>query len=182
VREHTFYPVRVIEASNTAPDALGGFIISSSIDATNHTRSIYSSLDFLGDVGGLFDMLRLVTQVFIQLLFTISGSGLDAFLLKAIFKESKGHHKSEISEIQARKPITVGWSLCCFSRRTKRYRMLQKGLHRIEKEQDFVGFVKKQMKLDTALKVLFSTTERFLLANQVQFVLNYSSPNTEKQE
>ena len=164
-REHTFFPLQIEDSPANVQGAIGGFAITTSQQVTHHTRSIYSFLDFLGDVGGLFDMLRLVIQVLLQLLVTVSGSGLDAFLLESIFKESRGQKSSAIQEIRNRKSVFIGWSLCCFSRETKRHRMLQKGLQRIEREQDFVGFVKKQIRLDSALKVLFSKTERFFLAN-----------------
>ena len=64
VREETFYPVSIEQANfKLEDDVLGGFIVTTSMDTTQHTRAIYSTLDFLGDVGGLFDMLRLVAQV-----------------------------------------------------------------------------------------------------------------------
>ena len=87
-----------------------------------------------------------------------------------------------MKEVRDRKPVVAGWSLSCLSRRSKRYSILQKGLKRIEIEQDFVKFVKKSMMLDAALKVLFSKTERFLLRNQVAFVLNQPESQVHEQE
>lgn len=43
-------------------------------------------------------------------------------------------------------------------------------------------FVKKQMMLDSVLKVLFSQGERFLLHNQLQFVLNHNKSGGEEKE
>ena len=42
---------------------VGGFDINLSPEILHNTRSIYSTLDFLADVGGLFDMLRLVAGI-----------------------------------------------------------------------------------------------------------------------
>ena len=51
------------------------------MDVVKNSRSIYTLLDVLGDVGGLFDMLRLIIENLIHLLTLILGSGLDRFLL-----------------------------------------------------------------------------------------------------
>ena len=49
--------------------------------------------------------------------------------------------------------------------------MIQTGLDRIGKEQDFIRFMKLQMMLVGAFKVLFTRNERFLLKNQSRFIL-----------
>ena len=59
-REEKFYPMVSVDSQIEHEDALGGLHITLSHQSTQHTRTIYSALDFLGDVGGLFDMLRLV--------------------------------------------------------------------------------------------------------------------------
>ena len=66
VREEVFYPVsQTITTHPKDEGVIGGFIITSSEEVIQHTRAIYSALDFLGDVGGLLDMLRLVAEVFL---------------------------------------------------------------------------------------------------------------------
>ena len=52
-----------------------------SMDVVKNSRSIYTILDVLGDVGGLFDMLRLILENLMSLLTLLIGSGLDRFLL-----------------------------------------------------------------------------------------------------
>ena len=47
----------------TVADSLSGFYVTFSPEKLNNTRSIYNFLDFLGDVGGLFDMLCIVATV-----------------------------------------------------------------------------------------------------------------------
>ena len=52
-----------------------------SFDKTEYTRTIYGFFDWLGDVGGLNDMLYLVGgQVFAFISF-LTGSGLNRFLI-----------------------------------------------------------------------------------------------------
>ena len=55
-------------------DSLAGFIIGRSLDVVSHQRSIYSVFDFLGDIGGLSEILRLI------------GSGITAILLTTAFE------------------------------------------------------------------------------------------------
>ena len=43
-----------------SPDLLFRIIIGLEDEATQHSRSIYSALDMLGDVGGLLDGLKLI--------------------------------------------------------------------------------------------------------------------------
>ena len=45
------------------PDSLTSFSVIFHPEKLTNTRSIYNFLDFLGDVGGLFDMLCIVATV-----------------------------------------------------------------------------------------------------------------------
>ena len=40
-----------------------------------HTRSVYTFYDLLGDLGGLFGMLQLLSQVLLLVFFTLFGNG-----------------------------------------------------------------------------------------------------------
>ena len=61
--------------------SIAGFAYQISMDTKQYSRSVYSVLDFFGDVGGLFDMLNLIGQVFISIFSVILGNGLDRFLI-----------------------------------------------------------------------------------------------------
>ena len=77
-REEEFYPVsKKLYTYPKAEGVVGGMIITTSEEATQHNRAIYNTLDFLGDVGGLLDMLRLFAEVFLELIAFLFGSGLD---------------------------------------------------------------------------------------------------------
>jgi len=45
--------------------------IEISPDTVQHSRSVYSVLDWLGDVGGLFDALNLIARVLLSSLTTL---------------------------------------------------------------------------------------------------------------
>jgi len=45
--------------------------IEISPDIVNHTRSVYSVLDWLGDVGGLYDALNLIARVLLSSITTL---------------------------------------------------------------------------------------------------------------
>ena len=88
-REAEFYVVNTDDADFSFQDGvIAGFLISFNPEIVHHTRSIYSALDFLGDIGGLYDMLKIVAEVLLSVWSLIVGCGLDAFLLESIFKES----------------------------------------------------------------------------------------------
>ena len=55
-------------------------------DQISHMRSCYTFLDFLGDVGGLFDMLRIVGECLMGSITLLAGSGLDRFIIANVFK------------------------------------------------------------------------------------------------
>ena len=54
-------------------------------DDINHNRSVYTSLDLLGDVGGLLDMCILIAKIIWSIIFTISGSEINRYLLTHLF-------------------------------------------------------------------------------------------------
>ena len=62
------------------------FILVLSPDRMVHKRAIYSFLDWLGDVGGLLEGLRLVGQIGIAFVTLFISNPLSAFLVNALFK------------------------------------------------------------------------------------------------
>ena len=54
-------------------------------EVIHHDRSIYTFLDLLGDIGGLFDALKGIFSILITLNFYIFGDPLHSFLLKSLF-------------------------------------------------------------------------------------------------
>ena len=58
-----------------------------SLNEHTYTRSVYTSLDFLGDIGGLADALRWIGAMQMWL---ISGDSLILFLTSQLFKYDKG--------------------------------------------------------------------------------------------
>ena len=50
-------------------------------------RSIYNTLDMLGDIGGLFDALCVICTVFLFLLSLITKSGPHNYIIKRVFKK-----------------------------------------------------------------------------------------------
>ena len=69
-----------------------------SLDEISHQRSIYSFLDFLGDVGGLYSILIDIGSIFLMLPAFAFGSGLHQFLMKNIFMTLKKENLSKSSE------------------------------------------------------------------------------------
>lgn len=56
-----------------------------SLDELVHTRSIYTVLDMLGDIGGLLDMMTFIFKLVWSVVYSFSGSEISRFLLSALF-------------------------------------------------------------------------------------------------
>ena len=54
-------------------------------DVLHFKRSIYTSLDLLGDVGGLFDALKGISSMLVAFYFSIFGNPMHDYLLGALF-------------------------------------------------------------------------------------------------
>ena len=61
-------------------------MITASSTGILHSRSIYNALDFLGDVGGLLDALKLIASVLLSLTFSTTQS---QYLLNNLFLVKK---------------------------------------------------------------------------------------------
>ena len=57
----------------------------------HHTRTVYSLLDFLGDIGGLSDALSKIGSIIFGIVQLFTGSGLSQYLLKNIFTSDVSH-------------------------------------------------------------------------------------------
>ena len=66
--------------------------INASMDQNFITRETYSLLDYLGDLGGLFDALTILGQILIS---PVSGFGLSSQLLTTIFRVAKPSERGE---------------------------------------------------------------------------------------
>ena len=74
--------------------SLGGFHIEMSLDEVYNTRSIYSTLDLLGDVGGLYSILLDVGKIIVMVLTFFTGSSMDKYLKVNIFTSQTYARKS----------------------------------------------------------------------------------------
>ena len=57
-------------------------MISMSLDTHEHTRSVYSILDLLGDIGGLYSILYSIGLLIIQMMPYVFGSSKFELLLQ----------------------------------------------------------------------------------------------------
>ena len=83
--EHTFYSIKKLGEvyySGFIPNQVSGLMIHASPDQIVYERAVYTFLDFLGDVGGLLDALKLIGASLISLIY---GGSLSTFLLSQLF-------------------------------------------------------------------------------------------------
>ena len=72
---------RDIEFAHFNPENVALINFSLDPDEIHHIRSIYNALDLLGDVGGLFEGLRIISYIFIILAICIAAN----FLMDRIY-------------------------------------------------------------------------------------------------
>ena len=68
------------------PDSLLEITFEASQDVTYHERSVYTGLDFLGDIGGLFDALHSIGKaILFAISFLVRGGPIN-YILPRLFK------------------------------------------------------------------------------------------------
>ena len=70
-----------------------------SLDTKQFNRSVYSVLDFLGDVGGLLSILLPIGGALISLLDELFNQTLDSYIIKTVFFNSRKPNNSEQTEL-----------------------------------------------------------------------------------
>ena len=109
----------------------------------HHNRSIYTFLDLLGDIGGLFDALKGILSVVITLYFYIFGDPLDSYLLKALFlknpETNEGNKITALSSnvdkfqyLEMRTPFELPKVFCDCLRNLKEKSAKKRGLSRVD--------------------------------------------------
>ena len=98
-------------------------IIEQDFTTVEYTRSIYTVWDLLGDIGGLFDMMKQIASPLISFLSFILGSGLETHLIQLLFKVQKKHadKTSILSFIKNRKPFRSKLCNYLLHKRNKRH-------------------------------------------------------------
>ena len=131
-----------------------------------HNRSIYTVWDFFGDVGGLFDMLVILAQPIFWLGTMVMGSGLDGFLIEALFNVQKKFDKQHKVEdyIKRRKPLAVKRCNWIYDRQNRRLSNIAKSS--IDDQLDIVNFIRHQFASHISHKLHFSKVERYLILKQ----------------
>ena len=95
---------------------LGGFAVEMNRDVVNNVRSIYNALDYLGDIGGLLDMLRLLGGGYLSFFVMIVGDSLKLSIFKGLFVIDDGNSgvskQSDLQSIKLRRPFKTNQFQC----------------------------------------------------------------------
>ena len=68
-------------------DDVFSLLIFLSPDRIMYKRSIYSILDWIGDIGGLFDGLQFIGSIIMGCYYLFSANSLNAFLFRSVYKQ-----------------------------------------------------------------------------------------------
>ena len=150
---------------------LVGFEFEINLDHVVYTRAIYGFWDFLADVGGLFDMLKIIVYPITVLFTTLFRTGLNQYIFSALFQIEKSRKKDRKiksgdvnMQIKHRKPAAISFCKRICSKKSKK--LYQKAQNRTSYELDIANFLQTQMVARISLRMLFTKFERFLLRNQ----------------
>ena len=62
-------------------------------------RSVYTFWDFIGDIGGLFEIMKIIGSLLISFATFVTGSNLDYFLIKELFKFDKKQKVGKMEDV-----------------------------------------------------------------------------------
>ena len=86
-------------------------IFQINLDRVYYSRNIYGVWDLLGDVGGLFDMLKLIASPITVLFTMLFRTGLSNYLLTALFqiekKRTENTNEDILTHIKQREPAII---------------------------------------------------------------------------
>ena len=145
-----------------------------------YSRAIYTFWDLLGDVGGLFDMLKLIGQAMIAFITSLSGSKLNRVLISQIFylPNKKKQDQSVWNHIWTRKHLKP--RTCNMFLNRKNYKLHQNAEQRIQKHLDVVHIIKHSIIGEIVEKLQFKKLERLLLRHQTSgFVIINGKQHTD---
>ena len=146
-------------------------------DVKHYERSIYTALDLFGDVGGLFEALKVLASIIMFVAQIIIKGGPQNYIIPRLFKRAgatpstsiRDTLQQQISSIETRQRLEFHF-LTCLRRRDKRF--YEKAINRTSKELDIVNYFKFQKILRMVHKHIFTDLERYLLASQRCFVID----------
>ena len=84
------------EFTNNKGDSLLRLAIGIDESKVAYSRSVFTFWDFLGDVGGLYDMLILIGGQLVALIQFAVGSGLNRFLIRHLFTVERKASNSQL--------------------------------------------------------------------------------------
>ena len=87
--KHTFYKPSLYQSYETKKvneEVVYRAFFQMDMTVIEHSRSIYTYWDFLGDVGGLFGILQSLAYPLIALSSLLLNTGIDQFLIESLFK------------------------------------------------------------------------------------------------
>ena len=118
-------------------------------------RSTYSLLELLGDVGGLFDALYILSSLMVR---PLAHATMKIFLLNLTYRQVSEDSSSKAMEIE------TGFFPCWSFQRDKwRNRMMKRSYGEIQRQLDLVKLIKRQRMLVLAVMAMMSAKQRRMI-------------------
>jgi len=178
------YKASTDEAVTNGPQVYAQLSFSIDYDVVIKNRSIYSALDWLGDVGGLFDALLILLQILVGLFYSdvfryhlVSSF----FSLQESAKQSLGPQpriQLASENLKGRKDfnepafkVILYKVLWCLKRKASE-RLIERGEKFLDKQIDVVTLIKRQLRIETLLKYMTPSLHWKLASYSKKLVLD----------
>ena len=142
--EKDFYTFSEIDVtlSSKYKNSLGGIYIGNSLDVVHHTRVIYSILEVLEELGGLFAILCFVGNGVVGVWEWVFGSKFKSFLVRKIFK---ANYLLITAKSMIGQKLQSGGNASFFksANSKQKARNVRKAYEKVQRELDIVTFIRK---------------------------------------
>ena len=137
---------------------------------------MYTVMDFLGDVGGLFDALKGFGFFLMTAYYLLTGDLISHYLVQSVFKFATNkinfsNDTAYVKSLAKRRSLKLNGTLFTCMRTRKKRRMMAIGSNNCAKELEVDRFIRSMKLLKVQMKTLFTRTERFLMKNNREFLL-----------
>lgn len=148
------------------------FELQSSNLYKTYTRTDYNILQFIGDVGALYQTLRDLIGIFLSF-FLRYEFYLSAHLINNVF----ARRQKSSEKLYPRHHLQLFRTLCCNickfkTKRRELNHISTVASRRIDRELDIIYFLKKQMMLSAVINALTSKNQRVLARRNYRFKIN----------
>ena len=152
---------------------LNSVTLNRSLEQTEISRQTYSLLEWVGDIGGLYDGLSLLVNYFVS---PFASFVLRQILLSENFSQvKKSTHSNSVTYEKIASQSCFRSLSCCFRKKNRYRRMLDRSESTIMRQLDMAQFLRQQKIQIFAILTLLSPQQLFLINEKSRMNMRESS-------